>query len=105
MASCAQRFGDELVDRVVGPLVGGINAGDVDRMSLMAVTPQLAAAAAEGGSLTDELRRRAADTPAGPVFLGLRDGTGTMVDRLVDRLRERGAELRDRHPGHHRGPR
>lgn len=93
-----ERFGDELVDRVVGPLVGGINAGDVDRMSLMAVTPQLAAAAAEGGSLTEELRRRAPGTPAGPVFLGLRDGTGAMVDRLVDRLRERGADLRTETP-------
>lgn len=88
-----ERFGDELVDRIVGPLVGGINAGDVDRMSLMAVTPQLADAAAVGGSLTDELRRRMPTVATGPVFHGLRDGTRTLVDTLVDRLRERGAEL------------
>ncbi|MBS1837725.1 MAG: protoporphyrinogen oxidase, partial [Actinobacteria bacterium] len=35
-------YGRELVDRVVGPLVGGINAGDVHELSLRAVTPQLA---------------------------------------------------------------
>ena len=87
------RFGDELVDRIVGPLVGGINAGDVDRMSVMAVTPQLADAASVGGSLTDELRRRTRSVDAGPVFHGLRHGTQTLVDALVHKLRDRGAEL------------
>ncbi len=89
------RFGDELVDRVVGPLVGGINAGNVDRMSLRAVTPQLADAVGAGGCLTDELRRRAEAVAAdAPVFQGLRGGTQQLVDTLVRELRARGADLR-----------
>jgi oxygen-dependent protoporphyrinogen oxidase len=39
-----RRLGDEVVDRLVGPLVGGINAGDIDQLSLAAVTPQIDAA-------------------------------------------------------------
>ncbi len=87
------RFGDELVDRIVGPLVGGISAGDVDRMSVRACTPQIADAASAGGSLTDELRRRAAVAPDGPVFHGLEGGTATLVDALAERLTASGADL------------
>lgn len=90
----AERFGRDLVDRVVGPLVGGINAGDVDRLSLRAVTPQLAAAAEEGGSLTEALRRRAASAPAGPAFNALLGGTQELTDALVAGLRDRGVDLR-----------
>lgn len=89
------RFGRELVDRVVGPLVGGVNAGDVDELSLQAVTPQLAAAAAEGGSLTLALRRRVATAASsGPVFRAMRGGTGRMVAVLSDRLGDRGVDVR-----------
>ncbi len=91
----AERFGRELVDRVVGPLVGGINAGDIDELSLRSVTPQLAAAAAEGGSLTLALRRRVATAASsGPVFRAMRGGTGRMVAVLSDRLGDRGVDVR-----------
>ncbi|UDY34616.1 protoporphyrinogen oxidase [Dermatobacter hominis] len=94
-AFLADRFGRELVEHVVGPLVGGINAGDVDELSMRAVTPQLADAAADGGSLTLALRRRvAAAPPSGPVFRALLGGTERMVDVLADRLAGRGADLR-----------
>ena len=89
-----ERFGDELVDRVVGPLVGGISAGDIDQMSLFATTPQIAAAALEGGPLSESLARRTAATPPGPVFNGLRGGTGSLVSALVDQLTRRGGDLR-----------
>jgi protoporphyrinogen/coproporphyrinogen III oxidase len=90
----ARHFGRELVDHVVGPLVGGINAGEVDELSLAAVTPQLAEAAADGGSLTRALqRRRAAAAPSGPVFHGLRGGTGRLVEALADACRARGVTI------------
>lgn len=92
----AERFGRDLVDRIVGPLVGGINAGDVDRLSLRAVTPQLAAAAEEGGSLTEALHRRVAAAQGGPAFNALLGGTQELTDSLVDALRVRGADLRSR---------
>ncbi len=90
-----EHYGGELVDRIVGPLIGGINAGDVDRLSLDAVTPQLAAAAADGGSLSLALQRRqAAAPPSGPVFHALRDGTGTLIDALRDALVDAGVTIR-----------
>jgi oxygen-dependent protoporphyrinogen oxidase len=90
----AERFGPELVDHVVGPLVGGINAGDVHELSLRAVTPQLAEAAADGGSLSAALRRRrAATVPSGPVFRGLREGTGRLVDELASACTARGVRI------------
>ena len=90
-----EHYGGELVDRVVGPLIGGINAGDVDRLSLDAVTPQLAAAAADGGSLSLALRRRQAAAPAtGPVFHALLDGTGSLIDALRTALVDAGATIR-----------
>ncbi|MFV0316264.1 MAG: protoporphyrinogen oxidase [Microthrixaceae bacterium] len=87
------RFGDELVDRVVGPLVGGISAGDVDRMSVSATTPQLAEAASSAEPMSVNLTRSVARASGGPVFKGLRGGMTTLTEALVTQLRERGATL------------
>lgn len=92
-----ERFGRELVDLLVGPLIGGINAGSVEQLSLSAVTPQLAEAAGDGGSMITALRRRQPSGDAGPVFHGLLGGTGRLVDALAARLEERGVELRTGH--------
>src|SRR5205814_2108545 len=56
------RLGREVLDRLVDPLIGGINAGRSDRLSLAAVAPDLAAAARRHRSLILGLRadRRAA---------------------------------------------
>ena len=43
-----RRLGDEVVDHLIDPLVGGINAGDTTLLSLAAVVPQLDAAARSG---------------------------------------------------------
>jgi oxygen-dependent protoporphyrinogen oxidase len=42
------RLGDEVVDHLIDPLVGGINAGDTATLSLAAVVPQLDGAARSG---------------------------------------------------------
>ena len=55
-ATIRARFGDEVLERLVGPLVGGINAGDADHLSLRAVTPQLAEAQSSHRSLLLGLR-------------------------------------------------
>ena len=86
------RLGDEAVDRLVDPLVGGINAGDTAHLSLAAVVPQLDAAARSGDpSLVRACRaqRAAAQgaTPAGaaapPVFAAPIGGMARLVDALV----------------------
>ena len=89
------RLGDEVVDRLVDPLVGGINAGAVDELSLAAVVPQLDAAARSGApSLMEACRRqRAAGDPTAPVFFAPRGGMGALTEALLDDVRARGVEV------------
>jgi protoporphyrinogen/coproporphyrinogen III oxidase len=79
-----RRLGDEVFERLVAPLLGGVNAGNADRLSLAAGAPQLAEVAGEP-SLIDALRRRApaggGEAPA-PVFAGFTTGTATLVGAL-----------------------
>lgn len=83
-----RRIGPEALDRLVDPLVGGINAGDSRRLSLAATVPQLDAAARDPDhpSLVEACRaqqRRAAGAAEAPVFASPRDGMGRLVDALV----------------------
>jgi oxygen-dependent protoporphyrinogen oxidase len=84
------RFGHEVVERLVEPLIGGIHAGRADRLSLMAVAPHLAQAAQQHRSLMLGLRNKQAHKPseAGPAFLSLRQGLGRLIERLHETLSE-----------------
>ena len=87
-----RRLGDELADRLVDPLIGGINASSIDDLSVQAAVPQLAEAASRGPSLVQELRRLAASSrpdPETPVFFTLPGGLGRLVDELANRLGDR----------------
>ncbi|MBE7324676.1 protoporphyrinogen oxidase [Nocardioides sp. Y6] len=78
----AQRFGDEVVDRLVEPLLGGVYAGDARQLSARACIPQLVAFA-ERGSLLEQ----AAAIPTTydvPVFAGIAGGMGSWPRRIVD---------------------
>jgi protoporphyrinogen/coproporphyrinogen III oxidase len=89
----ADKLGRRVVDRLVDPLVGGINAGRVVDLSAAAVFPQLLAAGQERGSLMRALRVPRVDVasvPAGPAFLTLRDGLGSLPELLVASLTSRG---------------
>ncbi len=89
-----ERYGRELVDRLVAPLIGGINAGDIDHLSLDAVTPQLADAARDGGSLSRALLdRRGSQGTEGPVFGALLGGSGRLIEALTDSLVGRGVTI------------
>lgn len=70
------RLGNELVDRLVEPLLGGVYAGSADLLSLQATMPALAAALREHGSVITAARTARAANPAqdGPVFATLRGG-------------------------------
>ncbi|MFZ6004242.1 MAG: protoporphyrinogen oxidase [Actinomycetota bacterium] len=79
------RLGDEVADRLVDPLVGGINAGDTDHLSLAATVPQLDAAARSGASSLIEAcraQRAAVTDPSAPVFFAPRTGMGALVDAV-----------------------
>jgi oxygen-dependent protoporphyrinogen oxidase len=89
-----RRLGRQVVERLVDPLVGGINAGRSDDLSATAVVPQIVAAARAHRSLVVGARRtRAAATPDTPVFLTVRDGLGRLVDGLAAALRDAGAVI------------
>ncbi len=98
------RLGDEVVARLVDPLIGGIHAGDTAYMSTAAVFPALLDAAAQHGSLMRALRPVASPvTPAAspaapedgpPVFHSVRGGLARLVDALEAALRRRGVDVR-----------
>jgi protoporphyrinogen/coproporphyrinogen III oxidase len=96
-----RRFGQELLERIVQPLVGGIYTSDPEKLSLHATLPRFVEMEREHGSLLRAVwqqRRRAAQVespdniPSGVrygLFVTLREGMSTLLDALEDRLRER----------------
>jgi oxygen-dependent protoporphyrinogen oxidase len=85
-AAIGRRLGDEVVERLVDPLVGGINAGDTRALSLAAVVPQLDAALRdpEHASLIEACRARTtsgAENPP-PVFASPVGGMGRLAEAV-----------------------
>jgi oxygen-dependent protoporphyrinogen oxidase len=89
-----RRYGNQVTDRLVNPLVGGINAGDVDALSIDTVAPQIAAAARKHRSLTHALKGTPAPpTSNDPVFLTMPGGLEQIVDALVKEIGDAGGEI------------
>jgi protoporphyrinogen/coproporphyrinogen III oxidase len=82
------RLGSEVLDRLVDPLIGGINAGRSDRLSMAAVAPDLFAAHRRHRSLILGLRGERRKTPPSdaPLFLGLRGGMERLTSTLAASL-------------------
>ena len=82
-----QVFGDEVVDRLVEPLLGGVYAGHARDISTLAAAPTLLGL--RHGPVA------VATGPATPVFAGISGGMGELVQRLADGLDVRtGAAVR-----------
>ncbi|MGC5050835.1 protoporphyrinogen oxidase [Micromonospora sp. DT48] len=80
------RFGDDVVERLVDPMLGGVYAGRADDLSLVATMPALARAARVEHTLLAAVRRALAATPRAPgepVFGTLDGGLSTLVDAAV----------------------
>ena len=77
------RFGTQVAERIVAPLMSGVRSGDIDEMSLDMAAPQIAAVARSNRSLTLGLRK-ARRTAAPPRFIGLRRGMSSLVDALKE---------------------
>ena len=91
-----ERLGDEVAERLVDPLVGGINAGDTDHLSLAATVPQLDAAVRSGASSLIEacrVQRKAVHDPDAPVFFAPRAGMGALADALLTDVRTRDVNI------------
>jgi oxygen-dependent protoporphyrinogen oxidase len=86
------RVGDQVVDRLVDPLLGGVYAGHADELSLRATVPQLVAAS-RGRSLLLGARAARVTPSDAPVFATVPAGLGTLAGVLADRCRQAGVEI------------
>jgi oxygen-dependent protoporphyrinogen oxidase len=85
-AFMTRRFGAEATTYLAEPLLAGIHAGDVDRLSLRALFPRFAEAEQQHGSLIRAFRRRTAAPSAEGAFKSLPGGLSEMVRALVAAL-------------------
>lgn len=76
-----RRFGPEVTDRLVEPLLGGVYAGRSRELSARAAVPQLVALAGRGSVLAQA--SGVPTTYAGPVFAGVRGGMSRLTDALA----------------------
>jgi oxygen-dependent protoporphyrinogen oxidase len=91
------RLGDEVVDRLVEPLLGGVYAGRPDQLSYEATLPALAQASLRHRGLADAVNdllgpvSSDSDAAPAPVFTTLTAGLGTLPEALA---RASGATVR-----------
>lgn len=81
-----ERMGDEVVERLVEPLLGGVYAGRADALSLRATMAALAERLEAGGSLTTAAQAvtdvGTRSPSSGPIFTTLRGGLGRLAGTL-----------------------
>lgn len=89
------RFGNEVADLFVDPLLGNLHSGDVDKLSLHSTAPQLIGKATEGTSLLPKPTRptrvnlfgNKPTKSAGPnLFSSLPSGLHELVDAIAEGL-------------------
>lgn len=85
------RLGDELVDLLVEPLLGGIYAGRADMLSIKATMPSLAQALEKEPSVLRAAASVRREPSGDPVFATLRGGLAQLTQALVLRS---GADVR-----------
>jgi protoporphyrinogen/coproporphyrinogen III oxidase len=92
----SRRFGDEVLDRLAQPLIGGIYGGDPDRLSLEATMPRFVDMEREHGSVIRGMRatqRRASEQAASGarygLFVAFDQGMQVLIDALAERLEGR----------------
>lgn len=92
------RLGDEVVENLIEPLLGGVYSGDLNRLSLMATFPNFYQLEQTHGSLIKGLRRtrpkaskNAKKKPA--VFKSLRTGMESLVDAIEEKLEKNTVQL------------
>jgi oxygen-dependent protoporphyrinogen oxidase len=77
-----ERYGDEVVDRLVDPMLGGVYAGRADLLSLEATMPALARTARSEHTLAGAVRSAqaaAVRVPGRPIFATVDGGMGRLV--------------------------
>jgi protoporphyrinogen/coproporphyrinogen III oxidase len=80
-----RRFGDATVGLIAEPLLGGIHAGDIERLSMPSVFPRLSDAERTRGGVLRNITRGQQTSPDG-LFRALPSGMRELVDAIVSRL-------------------
>ena len=81
------RFGSQVFDRLVDPLLGGIHAGKADLLSARSTVPEIDALARSSRSIYLGARsQHRRSTPAGPALVTLDGGLIRLVDALATGL-------------------
>ena len=85
-----RRLGEEALEKIAEPLMGGIHVSDPDRQSLRASFPRFADIEKKYGSLTRGILAGARSHPKNgkslPTFMTLRGGLGEMVETVERQL-------------------
>ncbi len=93
-----KRFGNEIHERLVDPLIGSIYAADTDNFS-MASVPQIASLTTSRSMLLAAGKARAAvaKAPPSPIFGVPMRGMGAMTEGLAQRITSLGGDIRCNH--------
>jgi len=102
------RFGDELVENVIEPLLSGIYSGDMDKMSLLATFPNFYELEQQYESLIKGLQQTIQkpkeSTGKQPgQFFSFRNGLETIVEHLATRIKDQVDIIHDKVTHIHRG--
>lgn len=81
-----RRFGQEAVDYLAEPLLAGIHAGNVDRLSVRALFPRLVDAERTTGSVLRSVRRTPRTPSERGAFVSFPGGIGRLVEALTSAL-------------------
>jgi protoporphyrinogen/coproporphyrinogen III oxidase len=86
-----RRLGDEVVENLIEPLLSGIYAGDIDRLSLMSTFPQFYEVEQKHRSLILGMKKTRPKSKTEPnkklsMFLTLKNGLESLVQKVAEQL-------------------
>ncbi|WP_026860158.1 protoporphyrinogen oxidase [Jeotgalicoccus psychrophilus] len=92
------RFGNDLLEHMIEPLLAGVYGTDIDKLSLMSTYPNFKETEEEHGSLMKGLMAEKKNKPAAPktktgAFLQFKNGLQSFIDRLVSENEKRGGQI------------
>ncbi len=100
-----RRFGTEVAEVFVDPMLGNLHGGEVRALSLHATAPQLKTKATGGMSIVLESLRRRRKPPAAaptqpqlPMFASWPEGLSTLIEALANDARRLGVDIRTSSP-------
>jgi protoporphyrinogen/coproporphyrinogen III oxidase len=91
-----RHFGRGMLDNITEPLLAGVYGGDPARLSVRSVLGRFRDLEAKYGSLTRAgvaLRKQMGTAARKPIFTSLKDGLGSLVEALAERIESDRVEL------------